>query len=33
MSKVAYYVALSFIAADEGVAAGEPMECFTPSRS
>jgi hypothetical protein len=25
-----YYVALPFVAADDGVAAGEPIECFNP---
>jgi hypothetical protein len=36
MSKVTYYVALPFIAADDGVAAvaaGEPVECFNPTAS
>lgn len=31
MSEVTYYVALPFIVADDGMAAGEPMECFNPS--
>lgn len=30
MAEVTYYVALPFVAADDGVAAGEPMECFNP---
>ena len=25
-----YYVALPFVASDDGVAAGEPTECFNP---
>ena len=28
--QVTYYVALPFVAADDGVAPGEPMECFNP---
>jgi hypothetical protein len=28
MSGVTYYVALPFIAANDGIAAGEPTECF-----
>jgi hypothetical protein len=28
MAEVTYYVALPFVAADDGVAAGEPVECF-----
>ena len=28
MAEVTYYVALPFIATDDGVAAGEPTECF-----
>jgi hypothetical protein len=31
MPEVTYYVALPFVAADDGVAAGEPTECFNPS--
>jgi hypothetical protein len=31
MAEVTYYVALPFIAADDGVAAGEPVECFNPA--
>jgi hypothetical protein len=27
---VTYYVALPFVASDDGVAAGEPTECFNP---
>ena len=30
MAEVTYYVALPFIAADDGIAAGEPTECFNP---
>ena len=30
MSEVTYYVALPFVASDDGVAAGEAMECFNP---
>ena len=28
MAEVTYYVALPFVVADDGIAAGEPMECF-----
>jgi hypothetical protein len=28
MAEVTYYVALPFVARDDGVAAGEPTECF-----
>jgi hypothetical protein len=28
---VTYYVALPFVAGDDGVAAGEPTECFNPN--
>jgi hypothetical protein len=28
--KLTYYVALPFVAADDGIAASEPMECFNP---
>jgi len=28
MPEVTYYVALPFVASDDGVAAGEPTECF-----
>jgi hypothetical protein len=31
MAEVTYYVALPFVASDDGVAAGEPMECFNPN--
>jgi len=31
MAQVTYYVALPFLAADDGVAAGEPTECFNPN--
>jgi len=31
MAEVTYYVALPFVAADDGVAAGEPVECFNPA--
>jgi hypothetical protein len=30
MSEITYYVALPFVAGDDGVAAGEPTECFNP---
>ncbi len=30
MSEVTYYVALPFVVADDGVAPGEPTECFNP---
>ena len=30
MAEVTYYVALPFVAIDEGIAAGEPTECFNP---
>jgi hypothetical protein len=30
MAEVTYYVALADIAADDGIAAGEPTECFSP---
>jgi hypothetical protein len=30
MAEVTCYVALPFVAADDGIAAGEPMECFNP---
>jgi hypothetical protein len=30
MAHATYYVALPFVAIDDGVAAGEPMECFDP---
>jgi hypothetical protein len=31
MAEVSYYVALPFVASDDGVAAGEPTECFNPT--
>jgi hypothetical protein len=31
VAEVTYYVALPFVASDDGVAAGEPMECFSPN--
>ncbi|MET4481577.1 hypothetical protein [Bradyrhizobium sp. F1.13.3] len=31
MAEVTFFVALPFVAADDGVAAGEPMECFNPN--
>ena len=31
MTEVTYYVALPFVAADDGIAAGEPTECFNPN--
>jgi hypothetical protein len=31
MAEVTYYVALPFVAADDGIAAGEPVECFNPA--
>ena len=31
MAELTYFVALPFIAADDGVAAGEPTECFNPT--
>lgn len=30
MSEMTYYVALPFVAADDGIAAGEAVECFNP---
>jgi hypothetical protein len=30
MAEVTYYVALPFVASDDGIAAGEPTECFSP---
>jgi hypothetical protein len=30
MAEVTYYVALPFVTTDEGIAAGEPTECFNP---
>jgi hypothetical protein len=31
MAEVTYYVALPFIASDDGVAAGVPTECVNPN--
>jgi hypothetical protein len=31
MSAVTYYVALPFVVSDDGVAPGEPVECFNPN--
>ncbi|XFF02415.1 hypothetical protein ACQ3JU_1185 (plasmid) [Bradyrhizobium guangxiense] len=31
MTEVTYFVALPFVAADDGIAAGEPIECFNPT--
>ena len=31
MAEVTYYVVLPFIASGDGVAAGEPTECFNPN--
>jgi hypothetical protein len=31
MTEVTYYVALPFVAADDGIAVGEPTECFNPT--
>jgi hypothetical protein len=31
MAEVTYYVAPPFVAADEGIAAGERTECFNPT--
>ena len=31
MSEVTYYVALPFVAADDGIAPAEPTECFNPN--
>ena len=30
MAEVTYYVALPFVASDDGIVAGEPTECFNP---
>ena len=30
MTEVTYFVALPFVAVDDGIAAGEPTECFNP---
>ena len=31
MAEVTYYVALPFVASDDGIAPGEPTECFNPN--
>jgi hypothetical protein len=31
MAEVTYYVALPFVAADDGIAPGEAVECFNPN--
>jgi hypothetical protein len=31
MAEVTYYVALPFVPGNDGVAAGEPTECFNPN--
>jgi hypothetical protein len=31
MSELTYFVALPFVATDDGIAAGEPAECLNPS--
>lgn len=31
MAEVTYFVALPFLAADDGIAAAEPTECFNPT--
>lgn len=31
MTEVTYFVALPFVAADDGIAAGEPTECINPN--
>ena len=31
MAEVTYYVALPFVVADDGMAAGEPTECLNPN--
>ncbi len=31
MAEVTYFVALPFVTGDDGVAAGEPTECFNPT--
>jgi hypothetical protein len=31
MAEVTYFVALPFVAVDDGIAAGEPTECFNPN--
>jgi hypothetical protein len=31
MAEVTYFVALPFVAADDGIASGDPTECFNPN--
>jgi hypothetical protein len=31
MTAITYYIALPFVATDDGIAAGEPTECFNPT--
>jgi hypothetical protein len=31
MAEVTYFVALPFVASDDGIAAGEPAECLNPN--
>jgi hypothetical protein len=31
MAEVTYYVALPLVASDDGIALGEPVECFSPN--
>jgi hypothetical protein len=31
MAEVTYYVAMPFVASDDGVAPGGPVECFNPN--
>jgi hypothetical protein len=31
MAEVTYYVALPFVASDDGIVAGEPVECLNPN--
>ncbi|MGY3075968.1 hypothetical protein ACVWZZ_002339 [Bradyrhizobium sp. LM6.10] len=31
MSEVSYYVAFPFVPSDDGIAAGEAVECFNPN--
>jgi hypothetical protein len=31
MPEITYYVALPFVASDDGIAHGEPVECFNPN--
>lgn len=31
MAEFTYYVALPFVAGDDGIAAGEPTKCFNPA--